>query len=184
MLKKQYLKDKPACKVTFVLPKAAVNGAKEVRVLGTFNDWTWSTGTPMAFKKSTLEAVVELEAGRQYEFRYLIDNTTWITDGEADGYIPTPFGVDNAVVALEPVAVKAKAEKKAPAAKKEPAVKKEPVAKKAPAAKKAPVAKKAAVAAEPVKKAAAPAKKAAAKATAAPAATVKKTDSVKKGGKK
>ncbi len=121
----------------------------------------------MSFKKTTLEAVVELEAGRQYEFRYLIDNTTWITDGNADGYIPTPFGVDNAVIALEPVAVKAKAAKAAPAPKAAPAAKKAPVAKAAPAVKEVP-------AQAPAKKVAATAKKAAKPAVAPAVKEVKK----------
>ena len=98
MLKKEYLKNKPTCKVTFSLPKEAVNGGSEVRLLGEFNNWTWDQGIPMKSSKSDYQAVVELSAGRQYQFRYLIDGAAWVNDWQADAYLPTPFGVENSVI--------------------------------------------------------------------------------------
>jgi predicted flap endonuclease-1-like 5' DNA nuclease len=147
MLKKQYLKSKPVCKVTFSLPAHAVNGAKEVKLLGDFNNWSPESAPKMKAAKDEYKAVLELETGRQYQFRYLIDEATWENDHQADGYIPSPyFGIDNSVVVLEaqPKAAPAKAKKAAPV-------------------------KKAAKKATPVKaatKKAAPAKKTAAKKTA------------------
>ena len=38
-LKKQNLKSKPVCKVTFIMPKEAVESAKKVHVVGDFNNW-------------------------------------------------------------------------------------------------------------------------------------------------
>ena len=130
MLKKQYLKNKPTCKVTFSLPKEAVNGGSEVRVLGEFNNWTWEQGVPMKANKAEYKASVELDAGRQYEFRYLVDGTTWVNDWAADAYLATPYGVENSVVALEAVVVAPTPKKAAP--------KKKAVAAKAPAKKAAP----------------------------------------------
>ncbi len=52
MIKKQYLKSKPLCKVTFTLPKEAAAEAKEVRVLGEFNEWNWENGVPMKASKN------------------------------------------------------------------------------------------------------------------------------------
>ncbi len=114
MLKKQYLKDKPACKVTFSLPKEAVNGAQEVKVLGDFNEWSWDKGVSMKANKTAFTAVVELTTGNDYEFRYLIDNEKWENDWQADAYLVTPFGTENSVVTLEakPVAKKAATTKK------------------------------------------------------------------------
>ncbi|GJM33003.1 MAG: hypothetical protein DHS20C18_20040 [Saprospiraceae bacterium] len=109
MLKKQYLKDKPACKVTFSLPKEVVNGAKEVKVLGDFNNWSWENGVNMKASKTAYTAVVELKAGSNYEFRYLIDNQKWENDWEADAYQINPFGVENSVISLEAKAVAKKA---------------------------------------------------------------------------
>lgn len=116
MLKKQYLKSKPICKVTFSLPAEAVNGAKEVKLLGEFNGWNKGEGLLMKSSKKEFKAVLELETGRNYEFRYLIDNSKWENDWEADGYAPTPFGVENSVVVLETLDVPAA--KPAPKAKK------------------------------------------------------------------
>lgn len=117
MLKKQYLKNKPVCKVTFSLPKEAANGAKEVKVLGDFNNWNWNEGLPMKASKSEFKATLELTAGRHYEFRYLLDNGTWINDWDADAYNPTPYGVENSVVFVEPVEIViSKAKKAAPKA--------------------------------------------------------------------
>ncbi len=146
MIKKQYLKNKPTCKVTFTLPKEAVNGGSEVRVLGEFNNWIWEQGVPMKASKAEFKASVELDAGRQYEFRYLVDGTTWVNDWAADAYLATPYGVENSVVALEAVVV-------APAPKKA-APKKKAVAAKAPVKKAAPkkAAPKKAVAKAPAKK--------------------------------
>lgn len=134
MLKKQYLKNKPTCKVTFSLPKEAVNGAKEVRILGEFNNWTWEQGVPMKANKAEYKASVELSAGRQYQFRYLVDGSTWVNDWAADAYLATPYGVENSVVALEDVVIAPTAKKVAPKKKAAPAKAKVAVTK-APAKK-------------------------------------------------
>ncbi len=38
-IKKQYLKNKPVCKVTFKIPGREANGAKSISIAGDFNDW-------------------------------------------------------------------------------------------------------------------------------------------------
>ncbi len=103
MLKKQFLKSKSLCKVTFSLPKKAVNNATEVRVLGEFNDWKWENGFPMKATKQDFKAVIELEPGREYQFRYLANNQIWENDWAADDYQPTPYGVENSVVFVEKI---------------------------------------------------------------------------------
>lgn len=101
MLKKQYSKNKPVCKVTFSLPVEAVEGGKEVRVVGDFNNWSWENGFVMIMKKDQFQSTVELATGRTYEFRYLVDNVRWINDWSADQYLPSPyFGTDNSVLSL------------------------------------------------------------------------------------
>ena len=118
MLKKSYSKTKPVCKVTFTLPTEAANGAKDVRVLGDFNNWSWENGFKMKAGKKEFSTAVELEAGRTYEFRYLIDNHVWENDWAADSYTETGFyGTTNSVVTLEKPAAKKPVAKKAPARK-------------------------------------------------------------------
>ena len=122
MIKKNFLKSSPLCKVTFSLPKEAVQGANEVRVLGDFNQWNWEKGVPMTEGDETFFAEIGLGAGQNYEFRYRTDNLQWANDWAADKYVASPFlGVDNSVVEL-PTTFKiaeapVKGEKKAVAAK-------------------------------------------------------------------
>ena len=44
-LKKQFLKSKPVCKVTFTVEAEVINGGKEVAVFGEFNNWDPSEDT-------------------------------------------------------------------------------------------------------------------------------------------
>ena len=125
MLKKQYLKTKPVCKVTFTLPKSAVEGAQEVKVLGNFNDWNWENGAPMKAEKTEYKAILELETGRSYEFRYMMDNGQWENDHQADAYVPNEYGGDNSVITLE---ARPAPEKKATTTKKAAAPKKKTAA--------------------------------------------------------
>jgi 1,4-alpha-glucan branching enzyme len=100
-LKKKYLKNKPLCKVTFSLPQKAAQSAKTVNLVGEFNDWD-KQATPMKkLKDGSFTEVLDLETGREYQFRYLIDGETWENDWEADKYIFSHFGVcENSVVSL------------------------------------------------------------------------------------
>lgn len=139
-LKKQFSKSKPVCKVTFDLPKEVVDGGKEVVVLGEFNDWQVENGIKMKATKTAFTAAVELPTGRDYQFRYLIDKQRWENDWNADGYVTTPFGVENGLITLPVAETVAKVEK-TPKAKK--TTTKAP-AKKAPAKKKAVATKAAA----------------------------------------
>ena len=99
--KKQYLKTKDRCKVTFRLTKAAAPGAKTVHIVGEFNNWS-TMKTPMQrLKSGEFKAVVDLIPGRAYQFRYLIDQMTWENDWEADRYEECDFGAcENSVVVV------------------------------------------------------------------------------------
>jgi predicted flap endonuclease-1-like 5' DNA nuclease len=119
MIKKNFLKKSPLCKVTFTLPKEAVQGANEVRVLGDFNQWNWEKGVPMTEGDDAYFAEVGLEAGQTYEFRYRTDNFQWENDWAADKYVASPFlGVTNSVIELPTTFKIAEAPVKAPANKK------------------------------------------------------------------
>jgi 1,4-alpha-glucan branching enzyme len=100
-IKKQYLKTRPVCKVTFRLPKEAVDEAEKVTVVGDFNNWE-KNATPMdKLKSGEFKTIIELEPGNEYEFRYLIDDREWENDWDADKYVPTPYGEgDNSVVVV------------------------------------------------------------------------------------
>lgn len=96
MLQKKYFKSKPTCKVTFSLP--AEVEARQVNLVGDFNNWDES-GTPMKRQKDgSFSVALELEKGREYQFRYLVNQVAWHNDWAADKYVPNPFYGDNSVV--------------------------------------------------------------------------------------
>ncbi len=91
-IKKKQLKSKPVCKVTFKVPKTVANGAQQVYLAGDFNDWD-TKATPMkGLKGGDFTTTVDLEVGREYQFRYLIDGKSWISEPEADKQVPNPYG--------------------------------------------------------------------------------------------
>ena len=97
-IQKQYLKSKPVCKVTFTLPRNMTGSAGEVYLVGEFNDWD-ETAHPMKQKKDgDFNLTMNLEKGREYRFRYLLDGDIWENDDCADRYDPSPFGPDNSVI--------------------------------------------------------------------------------------
>lgn len=98
-ISKTYSKSKPVCKVTFEVSAEAVNGGKSVSLLGDFNEWN-----PTALKKQkdgNFKASVELEKGKEFAFRYLVDNDVWINDEAADKYVASGVSFEeNSVVVL------------------------------------------------------------------------------------
>ena len=98
-LKKQYLKSKPICKVTFSLDKKHTNEAKKVSLLGDFNEWKDKKSNQMRkLKDGSFARTLELEVGRVYQFRYLLDGENWINDPKADGYALSEYGSENCLV--------------------------------------------------------------------------------------
>ena len=90
-IKKKFLKSKPVCKTTFKVGSELANGAKAAAVVGDFNEWN-PESTPMkALKNGGFTTTVDLESGKAYQFRYLLDGETWVNDTEADKYIQSEF---------------------------------------------------------------------------------------------
>ncbi len=97
MIKKRFLK-KGTVKVEFNLPEAIAADAHSVYLVGDFNNWDESA-TPMDHLKSgAWKTTLELEVGREYQFRYLVNGSQWHNDWDADAYVPNPFSGDNSVV--------------------------------------------------------------------------------------
>lgn len=98
---KQFLKSKPLAKVTFELTADAVNGAKTVALAGEFNDWDASAQVLKKQKDGSYKTTVELPVGGEYQYRYVLDGTTWTNDGAADKYVASGVsGEENSVVVL------------------------------------------------------------------------------------
>lgn len=96
MLKKQTLKTRPVCKVTFTLPDAI--DAESAAVVGDFNDWDPSQHEMQRLKSGAHKVTIDLEQDQMYEFRYLVNDEEWYNDWEADEYRRNAFGEENSVV--------------------------------------------------------------------------------------
>jgi 1,4-alpha-glucan branching enzyme len=99
-IKKQYLKSRDSCKVTFRLPGAAAPDAGTVSVVGEFNGWDLNANPMKKLKSGDFTATLEMTPGREYRFRYLIDHTVWENDWNADKYQQGPYGSDDSVIIL------------------------------------------------------------------------------------
>ncbi|MCO6461084.1 MAG: isoamylase early set domain-containing protein [Saprospiraceae bacterium] len=98
-MKKQFVKSKSVAKVTFNPTAEVVNGAKEVVLLGDFNNWDPELGLNLKKQKDgSFKGVLELEKGQEFQFKYLVDGKNWVNDTEADSLVPSPFGEPNSVV--------------------------------------------------------------------------------------
>ena len=98
-MKKEYLKTRNVCKVTFRLPRIAVEGAKHVYIVGDFNNWNIYDNPMRKLKSGDFTIILELEPGKEYQFRYLVDELKWENDWNADKYVKSPYGdSDNSVV--------------------------------------------------------------------------------------
>lgn len=99
-LKKQYLKTRPLCKVTFSLPSQIAKLANAAHLVGDFNDWN-ANATPMKkLKNGTFTATLTLRRDEEYQFRYFLDGVRWENDGKADKYVPNAYGSENSVVVV------------------------------------------------------------------------------------
>ncbi len=98
-LAKEYLKAKNGCKVTFRLPRIAAPDAKRVCIVGDFNNWSIHAHPMTKLKNGDYSITIELRPGREYQFRYLVDESRWENDWHADKYVRSPYGdSDNSVV--------------------------------------------------------------------------------------
>lgn len=103
-IEKRFLKIRPVCKVTFRLPAEAAPEAETVCVMGEFNNWS-RDATPMKRQRNgSFSVSVDVEIGRAYRFRYLIDGWKFENDWAADRYEANPYGGEDSVVDVRPAA--------------------------------------------------------------------------------
>lgn len=94
---KQYLKTKPVCKVTFTVP---AEEARNVAVVGDFNNWNPKGSTLKKLKNGIFKGTFNLPKESTYEFKYIIDGD-YVNDAEADRYQWNDYaGAENAVLEL------------------------------------------------------------------------------------
>jgi 1,4-alpha-glucan branching enzyme len=101
-ISKKYLKSKPVCKVTFRIPSEVGINHKKANILGSFNNWDkTSHRMKKLVKDGSFSVVVDLEVGKEYEFKYLLDNVVWLTDDDAEKHVVTHYGdSSNSVISV------------------------------------------------------------------------------------
>ncbi|MCF8267183.1 MAG: isoamylase early set domain-containing protein [Ignavibacteriales bacterium] len=101
-LKKQFNKDKTKCKVTFRIGKDIAKDIDSASLVGDFNNWNATANEMNKLKKDgSFSIIIELDASKEYLFRYLLNGNVWINEPEADAQIPTPYGdSENSVIKL------------------------------------------------------------------------------------
>ncbi len=98
-IKKEYFKTKNICRVTFRLPKIAASDAKSVCLVGDFNNWNIYASPMKKLKNGDYTIKLDLEPGKEYQYRYFIDESKWENDWNADKYVKSLYGdSDNSVV--------------------------------------------------------------------------------------
>ena len=112
MIKSRGAKGK--ARVTFTVDPRA--GAQTAAVCGEWNDWSAGAGLMHRDAEGGFSLTVDLDPGRAYRFRYLLDGDRWDNDWAADAYVRNGFAGDDSVVdltalaaAVPPAARKAKA---------------------------------------------------------------------------
>jgi len=78
-------------RVTFTLPESL--WADKVYLVGDFNDWNRVSHPFSRDREGNWTITVDLEVGRAYQFRYLLDNQQWMNDNQLMPMCTTPTAV-------------------------------------------------------------------------------------------
>lgn len=96
-IKKQFIKTKPVCKVTF---SVEAKEASQASVIGDFNNWNPEEGTLNKLKNGTFKGAFNIGKDASYEFKYLIDGV-FVNETESDSFLWNEFaGNENGVLAV------------------------------------------------------------------------------------
>ncbi len=80
------------CVVTF---EVSFDNAEKVCVVGDWNGWKpelmRKRGSVFVLKKT-------FDKGKEYRFRYLINDNIWENDPSADGFVSNPFGSEDCLI--------------------------------------------------------------------------------------
>lgn len=96
-IKKQFVKTKPVCKVTFSIE---AKEAKTASVVGDFNNWDQEVGALNKLKNGTFKGVFDLNKDASYEFKYVVDGQ-FVNEPEADSFRWNDYaGAENSVLSI------------------------------------------------------------------------------------
>jgi len=99
-LKKQYLKTKPECKVTFKAEKQLVQNARKACISGDFNDWKVDGLEMKKMKNGDCSVSLSLPVGQDYRYKFVFDGCRWEADQLSDRHESDGFSGSNSVVSV------------------------------------------------------------------------------------
>lgn len=103
MIHKRPSSDRDRITVIFEIPGAV--WADRIHLVGDFNDWDRESLPFRHNSRDDRQVEVELEQGREYRFRYLIDGAHWRSEWKADRHVAGDDGAyDSVVIAQLPPA--------------------------------------------------------------------------------
>ena len=97
-IRKEYSKSHKMCRATFRLPREAAPKAQKITIVGDFNNWDKEATLLKKLENGDFTITLELDPGKEYRFRYLIDDKMWENDWRADKYVKSTYGVEDSVV--------------------------------------------------------------------------------------
>ncbi|MEO6541412.1 MAG: glycoside hydrolase family 13, partial [Ferruginibacter sp.] len=100
-------------KITFTLPAGNIIGAAECVLLGEFNNWNLDEGFYLQKQADgSMATEVELAAGKEYQYRYLLSNGRWVNDdGEKVVSEMSGYPVENCIIRIPGIIEKEKEQK-------------------------------------------------------------------------
>jgi len=85
MLRRRTVKESDQVKISFALPEDHPH-AEDAYVAGSFNDWDPQADRLVRRNNQTYSAVVTLDRGERYAYRYVSGEGDWFNAGDADAY--------------------------------------------------------------------------------------------------
>ena len=96
MLKKRYISNGRICKVTFTL--TSDSDIQSVALVGDFNNWDKSAMPMKKTEDGSWKIQLQLETGKEYQYRYFVNDREWQNDQDADKFAMHPYGGENSTV--------------------------------------------------------------------------------------
>jgi hypothetical protein len=85
MLRRRNVKDSDRVKISFALPEEHPH-ADDAYIAGSFNGWDPQADRLIRRNNQTYSAVLTLDEGERYAYRYVSGDGEWFNAGDADTY--------------------------------------------------------------------------------------------------
>jgi 1,4-alpha-glucan branching enzyme len=98
MIRKSRTDSEDTVRVTFEIPGSV--WAERINLVGDFNGWDRDSLPFVLDREGNWVVELDLQRGRQYRFRYLVNGDYWGYDWHADKHTPRPDGQSDSILIL------------------------------------------------------------------------------------